>query len=190
MTDPPSDRALVDRVIAERDEGAFRALYRRHTPYLFQLVLRLQAGSAADAEDVVQETWIRAATAFGRFRWDSTLRTWLGSIAINVTRDWLRRRGRRETVELRPDLHAAPPTSVPERVDLERAIAELPDGCRTVLVLHDIEGFTHVEIGRRLGIEPVSSRTQLCRARRALRSVLAGAAPAAPMRATRETPEG
>lgn len=190
MTEPPSDRMLVDRVITHRDEDAFRALYRRHTPYLFQFVLRLQARSDADAEDIVQETWIRAADAFERFRWSSTLRTWLASIALNLTRDWLRRNGKRDTVEFRPDSRAVPPTSIPERVDLERAIAGLPDGYRTVLVLHDIEGFTHIEIGERLGIEPVSSRTQLSRARSALRSVLASAAPAAGTRTARETPEG
>lgn len=175
MTEPVSDRTLVDRVIRHRDETAFRTLYRRHTPYLFQFVLRVQARSEADAEDIVQETWIRAATGFERFRWDSTLRTWLGSIALNLTRDWLRRHGHREPVELEDERRAAAPTSVPERLDLERAIARLPDGYRTVLVLHDIEGFTHVEIGERLGIEAVSSRTQLSRARGALRTMLASA---------------
>lgn len=189
MPEPPSDKMLVDRVIAKRDEEAFRTLYRRHTPYLFQLVSRLQARSEAEAEDIVQETWIRAGDAFVRFRWDSTLRTWLSSIALNLTRDWLRRNGKREAVEFRPEARAVPPTAIPERVDLERAIASLPDGYRAVLVLHDIEGFTHVEIGERLGIEPVSSRTQLCRARGALRSALASAAPAAGTRAAREPPE-
>lgn len=174
-----SDRELVHRVVDYGDEDAFRRLYRRHTPYLLQFVLRIQARSEADAEDIVQETWVRAASGFERFRWESTLRTWLGAIALNLTRNWLRDNARRL-----PNLHhyarAASPSPIPERLDLERAIAQLPDGYRLVLVLHDIEGFKHAEIAERLGIQPVTSRTQLYKARGALRDMLASAASAGP----------
>lgn len=172
MAESISDRELVDRVERYGDEDAFRRLYRRHTPYLLRFVFRLQARSETEAEDIVQETWVRAATTFDRFRWDSTLRTWLGAIALHLTRDALRRSGRDATGPGTPN-PAVPPPSVLERLDLERAIAQLADGYRTVFVLHDVEGFTHVEIAERLGIEPVSSRTQLSRARAALRAILA-----------------
>lgn len=171
MAKDPSDRALTERILRDGDERAFRELYRRHTPYLYQFTLRVLGGVEADAEDVVQETWVRAMKSLERFRWRSSLRTWLGGIALNRARDRLRRAGREEgngqPVEL-----ATPPASVPDRIDLERAIARLPDGYRMVLVLHDVEGFTHQEIADRMGIAPVTSRSQLSRARNQLRALL------------------
>jgi RNA polymerase sigma-70 factor (ECF subfamily) len=170
---PGDDRMLAEAVLRRGDESAFRELYRRHTPALYQLALRMLAGSDADAQDVIQETWIRATTRLGGFRWESSFRTWLIGIGLNRVRELLRRRGRRPMVEL-DELNApvARPTQDGDRVDLERAIAMLPDGSRAVLVLHDIEGFTHEEIGRRLGIATGTSKSQLFQARRALRARL------------------
>src|SRR6476661_9891924 len=71
------DRSLADAVAGTGDERAFRELYRRHTPALYQLVLRMLGGVASDAEDVVQETWIRAVRQLSKFRWESSLRTWI-----------------------------------------------------------------------------------------------------------------
>jgi RNA polymerase sigma-70 factor (ECF subfamily) len=65
----PRDRELADRVLVDGDETAFRMLYRRHTPALYQLVLRILGGNQPDAEDVVQEVWIRAVEGLGQFRW-------------------------------------------------------------------------------------------------------------------------
>ncbi len=177
MDGDTSDRVLAERVMEEGDEVAFRTLYRRHTPYLLQFILRVMGGSELDAEDVVQETWMRAVRALPRFRWESELRSWLGGIALNRARDRMRKAGRELSDEGRIEV-ATPPASISERIDLERAIARLPDGYRTVLVLHDVEGFTHVEIGERLGIAAVSSRSQLSRARNALRVALSPAAAA------------
>jgi RNA polymerase sigma-70 factor (ECF subfamily) len=90
-----------------------------------------------------------------------------------MSREVLRRRSRRRTSDLdsAPE-PAAGPSPDGERVDLERAIATLPDGSRAVLVLHDVEGFTHEEIGRRLKIAVGTSKSQLFAARRALRARL------------------
>jgi RNA polymerase sigma-70 factor (ECF subfamily) len=167
------DRALAEALLLRGEEGAFRELYRRHTPALYQLALRILGGSEADAQDVIQETWVRAATKMGQFRWESSLRTWLSGIAINLSREVLRRRSRRPTT----DLEDAPepsvqPVRVGDRVDLERAIAALPPGSRMVLILHDIEGYTHEEIGARLRISVGTSKSQLFAARRALRARL------------------
>jgi RNA polymerase sigma-70 factor, ECF subfamily len=79
----PTDAELVAAVRADGDEVAFRSLYRRHTPRLYQMVLRLLAGSEADAEDVVQETWLKATTSLDRFRWESAFGTWLTGIGLN-----------------------------------------------------------------------------------------------------------
>jgi len=170
-----SDRELAERVVRDGDEVAFRTLYRRHTPYLLQFTLRVVGGERADAEDVVQEAWIRAMSSLDGFRWESAFRTWISGIALNRARDRLRKKGREVQPE-EPIERSRAPASVPDRIDLERAIAELPDGYRLVLVLHDVEGYTHAEIGERLGIEPVSSRSQLSRARSRLRALLTPAA--------------
>jgi RNA polymerase sigma-70 factor (ECF subfamily) len=178
-TDLPAepDRALAGQVLGG-DEGAFRRLYRRHTPRLHQLALRLVGGAEADAEDVVQDTWIKAVEKLDSFRWESAFGTWLHAIAVNVAREALRRRGRRQEVDLPEEGEGgggtapAPPERV-ELIDLERAIAELPDGYRTVLVLHDIEGYTHEEIAALLGVAAGTTKSQLFWARRAVRSQLA-----------------
>lgn len=167
-----TDRELADRVSREGDERAFRALYRRHTPALYPFVLRVLGGEEADAEDVVQDTWVRATRGLSGFRWQSAFRTWLLGIGLNRAREVLRQRSRRNGVALPAQAAAVTPRRPGERLDLERAIRALPDGYRTVLVLHDVEGFTHPEISERLGIAEGTSRSQLHHARRTLRALL------------------
>lgn len=172
---PPAaaDRALADALLLHRDEGAFRELYHRHTPRLHQFVLRIVGGAEADAEDVVQETWIRAVEKLDGFRWEAQFATWLTGIGLNVARGLLRRQGQWE-VPADPEMPEGwrPPPPDGERIDLERAIALLPAGYRTVLVLHDVEGYTHEEIGKRLGVTAGTSKSQLSHARRAVRRLL------------------
>ena len=168
-----SDRDLVDILLGKGDEAAFRELYHRHTPRLYQFVLRLLGGSEADAEDVVQETWIRASRKLASFRWESALSTWLTAIALNLGRQQLRKNGRFTALEEFPSLEmGSQPSQDGKWIDLERAIAILPDGYRAVLVLHDIEGFKHEEISDQLGIAVGTSKSQLSRARQAMRALL------------------
>ena len=119
----------------------------------------------------MQETWIRAVSALAGFSWQSSLRTWLLGIAVNCCRELLRSASRdlasAETPAASP---LSPPSQAPEKIDLERAIRELPDGYREVFILHDVEGLTHQEIGGRLGIDAGTSKSQLSRARHALRA--------------------
>jgi RNA polymerase sigma-70 factor, ECF subfamily len=166
------DRELAQAVLQDGDERAFRELYRRHTPKLYLLVLRLLGYSEMDAEDVVQETWVRAVKELAGFRWESALGTWLSAIGCNVARDQLRKLKRREEREQSPAIASWIATQPPEQVDLEQAIRRLPEGYRTVLVMHDLDGFTHVEIGSALGIAPGTSKSQLFGARRSLRAML------------------
>jgi RNA polymerase sigma-70 factor (ECF subfamily) len=168
----PSDESLAESVMLDGDEQAFRTLYRRHTPRLYQFALRVLAGREQDAEDVVQETWIRATEKLGQFRWESNLGTWLTGIALNLCRMLFRRQDEK-WLEIREDLE--PLIHEPqehERIDLEDALTRLPSGYRTVLLLHDVEGFTHQQIGNQLEVSVNTSKSQLFHARRALRRML------------------
>jgi RNA polymerase sigma-70 factor (ECF subfamily) len=166
-----ADRELAAALLDRGDEAAFRELYQRHTPRLFQFVLRVVGGAEHDAEDVVQETWIRATEKLREFRWEAAFGTWLTGIGLNVARSLLRRSGRWGSADEAPEPWC-PPAQHGERIDLERALALLPAGYRVVLLLHDVEGYTHEEIGQRLGVVPGTSKSQLSHARRALRQLL------------------
>ena len=131
----------------------------------------------------MQETWVRAARRLASFRWESALPTWLVSIAMNCERERRRAAGRWTAIEdvegsttgiVGDALATAPPARV-EPIDLARAIDDLPDGYRRVLVLHDVEGYTHEEIGRLLGVEAGTSKSQLHRARARVRARLVAA---------------
>jgi RNA polymerase sigma-70 factor (ECF subfamily) len=172
MTDQRSDRELAQLVVGEGDEGAFRVLYRRHNPTVYRFVLRMVGGDEAEADDIMQETWLRAARALDRFRWESALSSWISGIALNRVRE-LARKKKRSLVEVEGEweMPVAPQDSG-KRIDLERALELLPPGFRTILVLHDVEGFTHREIGNQLGITDGTSKSQLHGARKAMRKLL------------------
>lgn len=174
MSEAPDDRELFQPALIEGDEAAWRLLYRRHTPALYRLARHL-ADSDADAGDLVHEMWLRASRGASRFGQRSTLRTWLTGILINCLREWRRASLRRAEVPLEDDLPAPPADPPPgmDRLDLERAVAALAPGYRAVLLLHDVEGYTHQEIAELLGVEAGTSKSQLTRARRAMLRALA-----------------
>jgi RNA polymerase sigma-70 factor (ECF subfamily) len=171
---PPAGRGddleLVRRFCAAGDEAAFRALHARHSPALYAFLRRLVG---PDAEDALQETWLRAARRMAGFRGDAALRTWLFAIALNSAREVWRDRGTPDGVLV--DLPA--PAGEPA-LDLEQAVAALPPGYRAVLLLHDSWGYTHAEVAAFLGILEGTSKSQLAHARAAVRRRLAGHAPA------------
>jgi RNA polymerase sigma-70 factor, ECF subfamily len=168
-----SEHELIRRA-REGDEAAIRDLYRRYSARVFSVVRRL-AGDDALAEDWAQEAWVRAVKALPGFRGDARFSTWLHRIAVNSAlhgRRWRERRVAQETV-----LDDAPVPAVADRtvvkLRLEQALARLPDGMRQVLVLHDVEGYTHEEIGEFLGVNPGTSKSQLFKARARMRALLA-----------------
>jgi RNA polymerase sigma-70 factor (ECF subfamily) len=166
------DGLLLHRFL-DGDELAFRALYRRHTPRLRSVILRMLGARGSDAEDALQETWLSACRGIHAFRGDAQFATWLTTIGIRVVQGRLRRSAGEATVELPDDVRVSnPPGAHHAAIDLERAIARLPDHQRVVLVLHDVEGFTHEEIGRQLEVATGTSKATLSRARRALRGAL------------------
>jgi len=169
-----ADVALV-AAAAGGSESAFRELFRRHTPHLLQFVTRVLGASASEAEDVVQDTWMRAYPALVTFRNESSFSTWLCSVGLRAALDSLRKGKRRSTEFVLEDDDA--PLDLPhheDRMDLETAIASLAPGYRMILVLHDVEGFTHEEIALQLGIAPGTSKAQLFKARRVMRALLTG----------------
>lgn len=164
------DLALVRAFLRARGEDAFRTLYRAHTPALYALALRLTGGDQGEAEDLVQESWVRAVRALSSFRAQSALSTWLCGFVVNVRRERIRADWRTaEALEAEP---IAPSVASDMALDLERAIGELPDGARDVFVLHDVYGYTHREIAGMFGIVEGTSKSQLTRARTLLRSSL------------------
>jgi RNA polymerase sigma-70 factor (ECF subfamily) len=156
--------------------GAFEAIYREHAGRIFALCLRL-SGDGARAEELMQDVFVRAWERLGSFRGESALSTWLHRLAVNEVLTTLRSDRRRTArVGSAEDLGApdapAPEVSPGQRIDLERAIAALPPGARTVFVLHDIEGYRHPEIARMTGLAEGTLRAQLHRARRLLMEAL------------------
>ena len=170
------ERELIGRVLAG-DPSAERALYDAHVDRVFRLTYRM-AGDMDRAQDYTQETFIRAFSRLGDFRGEAALSTWLGSIAISVTLNGLRKVRRQNEREVALD-DAAPvgrgtreaEPDLKER--LSRAIDSLPEGYRAVFVMHDVEGYTHEEIATSLGVHPGTSKAQLFRARTRLREALA-----------------
>lgn len=147
------------------------ALYRTHTPALYRLAWRIGGLTPDVVEDVVQDTWVRAAHKLETFRFESTLRTWLMGILIRRVQEHRRAHARHPPTGLVATEPSAA-TTPDLRVDLERAIAQLPDGMREVFLLHDVEGLTHEEIGRCLGVVAGTSKSQLFEARQRLRAWL------------------
>ncbi len=169
MPEPP-DAELVARIV-RGDESSFRALYRRHTPAMFGVARRLLA-RGPDAEDAVQEAWLRAVRGLSGFRWESALRTWLVGIAVRCALETGRRRLPSRPLE-GDDEHSSVPHTGDLAIDLDAAISALSNGYRQVLVLHDVEGYTHAEIAALLGVDEGTSKSQLSRARATLRRWLA-----------------
>jgi RNA polymerase sigma-70 factor (ECF subfamily) len=168
-----SDAALIAAALGG-GEKAFRELFRRHTPHLLQFVTRVLGPARNDAEDVVQDTWLRAYPALVTFRSESSFSTWLCSVGLRAALDSMRKGRRHIADSLFDDDAVSVPVSNDDRVDIETAIERLAPGYRMVLVLHDVEGFTHEEIALQLGIAPGTSKAQLFKARRAMRALLTG----------------
>jgi RNA polymerase sigma-70 factor (ECF subfamily) len=155
----------------------FEALYRTHAPRLYALASRI-SGSSSEGEDLLQEIFLQAHRRLDSFRGEAALGTWLYKLAVNHCLDYVRsRRGKmtKMTTELNTTRGHEPTSradTVVERLDLERAIGRLPDGCREAFVLHDVEGFDHKEVAVLLGIAEGTSKSQVFRARLKLRAML------------------
>lgn len=150
-------------------------LYATHADRVYSVVRRV-VGDEHLAQDVAHDAWIRAFEKLHLFRGDAAFSTWMYRLATNAAVNRVRSQGRRSKLEASPELRMPvqePDESVLHQRQLSRALDALPDGYRTVLVLHDVEGLTHEEIGEKLGIATGTSKSQLHKARARMRDLLA-----------------
>lgn len=180
----PSNSARVTRPDAELvarcragDGDAFEMLYREHAPRIYSLACRM-TGSPQEGEDLLQEIFLLVHRKLDSFRGEAALGTWVYRLALHHCLDFVRsRRARMSAVTDGFEQGAwneptAPRETPIARLDLERAIEQLPDGYRAVFVLHDVEGLDHKQIGELLGISEGTSRSQVFKARMKLRTLL------------------
>jgi RNA polymerase sigma-70 factor (ECF subfamily) len=171
-----TDAQLIADIL-RGDTRAERQLYDAHVDRIYRLAWRM-SGDETLARDFTQDTFIRAFDRLADFRGDSSLATWLHAIATSVILNGLKKvkriHGREIGGDELPEITIAGREAEPDlKLRLQRAIDGLPDGYRTVFVMHDVEGYTHEEIATSLGIQPGTSKAQLHRARARLRDELA-----------------
>ncbi|MBI1810122.1 MAG: RNA polymerase sigma factor [Gemmatimonadetes bacterium] len=170
------ERSLVARAAAG-DRGAARALYDAHAARVHRLAFRL-CGDADLAADLTQDVFVQVFRQLKTFRGESSFSTWLHRVAVTTSLNSMRkvRRLRQREAELDDarDVIDGTATADPDlRAALARAIDALPEGLRVALVMHAIEGYTHMEIGEALGIAEGTSKKRVFDARAILREALA-----------------
>ncbi len=171
----PDTATLVERA-RQGDERAYEAVYRRYVGRVYALSLRM-CGDAQMAEEITQDTFVKAWRGLERFRGDSRFTTWLHRITVNLVlqnrRSLGRRAAREEVTEDVDGLgHWVRPAEVGKKIDLERAIGALPEGARDVLVLRDVQGYKYREVADMLGVAVGTVKAQVHRARRMVQETL------------------
>ena len=169
--------AVPDILIARAksgDEDALAALYRAFETPVYNLARRMLR-NAEDAEDVLQETFLEVVKSIGAYRGEGHLWGWIRQIAASKALMRIRRTQVRAEEAFDEELTpGAPPVGVPARVDLERAFESLSEISRSVVWLHDVEGYTHEEIAEMMGKSVSFSKSQLARGHSRLRRILEG----------------
>ncbi len=166
-----SNDALVARARAG-DRAAYEGLYRQHAPWLLPMLWRLTGGDRGRAEELLQDTFVQAWQKLDQLREPARFGGWLKQTAIHLgLSDRRRLRPIEEAAALDTLVDIEPPWPASD-LDLERAIAGLPERARQVLVLFCLEGYRHEEIAALLGVEVGTSKAQLHRARSLLKEVL------------------
>jgi len=172
---PDNDAALVDAV-RRGEAGSREALYHRFKRRVYALAVRIVG--PIDAEEVAQEAFIRIFRGLTKFRGDAALATWIYRLAVNAALSHRTRRAAAAQPEAGNEIDTQPSADPPHgdavlRGRIERALARLPVGYRTVIVLHDIEGLEHEEVAQILRCHVGTSKSQLHKARARLREMLA-----------------
>lgn len=180
FTDIQIDPAIVKRA-ARGDVRAHEIIYRAFATPVYSLCLRFTR-VPAHAEDLVQETFIEVMRSIAKFRGEAALGSWIRRIAVSKALMFLRSAWTARSQSFSDDWEEVTPgnavshgiSSRPdEAIDLDAALANLPAVARTIVWLHDVEGFTHKEIGKLMGRTESFSKSQLSRAYQRLRPMLA-----------------
>ena len=163
-------------VAKSRDRAAEQQIYEKHVDRVYRLALRM-TGNATMAEDLTQDVFVRAFDRIHQFRGDAEPGTWLHRVAISVILNAVKKRQATATRELPLDVTALAPSNsgtidMDVRDRVRAAVAQLPDELRVVLLLYDVEGYTHNEIADLMGIHAGACRMRLLRARQLLRTML------------------
>jgi RNA polymerase sigma-70 factor (ECF subfamily) len=183
-TGPVADYTLA-RAAAQGDMKAFEELYDRHNRRVYSLCLRMTQ-NASEAEDLAQEAFIQLFRKIGSFRGESAFTTWLHRLTVNQVLMHFRKRSvklERTTEEGETPVQIVRGTENPnampvlDRIELDRAMQQLPPGYRSVFFLHDVEGHEHEEIAKLLGVAVGTSKSQLHKARMKLRKLLKQTSP-------------
>lgn len=168
-----TDEALVQR-LQKGDLSPFETLFHRYKCRIYSLCYRL-IYDRSEAEDLTQEVFLQLFRKVTSFRAESSFSTWLHRLAINTALMYVRKKPDippgRMAYEI-ADFPSHKPSGILDRITLERALAELPQGYRTIVVLHDMEGYDHREIATLLNCSVGTSKSQLHKARMKLRSLL------------------
>lgn len=179
FTDIDIDQAIVQRA-ARGDRRAIEIIYRAYSAPVYSICLRFTR-VPAQAEDLTQDTFMEVMRSIGGFRGDASLGTWIRRVAISKALMFLRSAWHRRGMSLAEDFDALMPGDVSKHgvsaapdqaLDLDQALANLPDVSRAVVWLHDVEGFTHKEIAEQMGMSESFSKSQLSRAYQRLRPML------------------
>ena len=174
-----TDFALT-QLAASGDMAAFEQIYQRHHRRVFSLCLRMTQ-NPPEAEDLTQEVFIQLFRKIGSFRGESAFTTWLHRLTVNQVLMHFRKRSVRDEKttedgetpdEIVPGTENYQKMPIVDRLALNKAIAALPPGYRTVFILHDVEGYEHEEIARMLKLSVGTSKSQLHKARMKLRTLL------------------
>lgn len=165
-------KSLVARARAG-DLGALERVYRAYQRSVYTLARRLTR-TAEDAEDVLQETFLEVCRSLPAWRGEGSLWGWVRSVAASKALMRFRRERLRAGDPLEDELIGSADQDLPLRLDLEAALARLPERSRTVVWLHDVEGYTHQEIAELMGMTTSFSKSQLARAHEKLRRWLGG----------------
>lgn len=191
MTDPqqrqpgdPLEAGLIERA-KHGDAEAFQALYDKHKRRVYSLCLRMTSNTA-EAEDLTQEAFLQLYRKIGTFRGESAFSTWLHRLSVNVVLMHLRKKSL-PVVSLEETNQVSSEDEAPkkdfgaedlalagsiDRLQLQKAVDDLPPGYRTIFVLHDVEGYEHNEIATIVGCSIGNSKSQLHKARMKLRDLL------------------
>jgi RNA polymerase sigma-70 factor, ECF subfamily len=170
----------LTRMVADGNITAFEEIYKRHHRRTYNLCLRMTQ-NPSEAEDLTQEVYIQIYRKSGSFRGDSAFSTWLHRLTVNQVLMHFRRRSFKnerttEDGEMPEPVIAQSETGrkspLLDRIDIDNAVEQLPAGYKIIFILHDIEGFDHEEISRKIGVSVGTSKSQLHKARLKMRKLL------------------